>query len=179
MDSSRRTMSGFTWLTDATPQLGVLTPSDEDLWCVRDAICQLMRWAPGSDDYRAFIRLPGKQDTYRLATHLGLALFDYDNQSQIAAEHATHPGVMLYELDVPGAPSSNPVAHMIYEPDLRRLRGIPPQYDEYRPKLVLVLVDMNQSPHVLGLRSALTSTRQLRTAGCTATGTHNRWHARP
>jgi hypothetical protein len=46
-----------------------------------------MGWPPDSEDYHAFIRVPEKEDTYRLAAHLGLALFDGDNQSQVTAEH--------------------------------------------------------------------------------------------
>jgi hypothetical protein len=62
VDSSLRTMHGFIWLPEPAPPPDVLVLADAELWCVRDAICQLVGWLPGSEDYCAFIELPGKQN---------------------------------------------------------------------------------------------------------------------
>jgi len=62
-----------------------------------------------------------------------------------------HPGAVQYELDVPGVPESEPLAHMIYEPDLQNQQGLPPQYDEYSPVPHLIVVDTSQPPRLLDL----------------------------
>jgi hypothetical protein len=135
-------MRGFTWTTESS--LDIPAPPGGDLWCLRDTFCQLMEWPPGSEDWRAFIQAPGSQDVYRLIDHLGLTLFEC-HQPELA-EHLAHPGVLVYLLTVPGMLSSRPMAHMVYEPDLRSCRGIPPQYAENRPQLIQVIVDTRRQP---------------------------------
>lgn len=70
LDSSPRTMRGFTWLEEppleASIPAGADIPVGAELWCVRDAICQLMGWPPDSEDHGAFIPLVGKQNMRRL-----------------------------------------------------------------------------------------------------------------
>ena len=139
-------MRGFTWLEE--PPLDAPIPADAELWCVRDAICQLMGWPPGSEDHDAFIPLVGTQNMHRLATHLGITMFDRDDAAELTPEDLAHPGAVEYVLEMPGVPDSDPLAHMIYLPDLRELahQGLPPVYDEYEPSLSCLLVDMTQPP---------------------------------
>lgn len=90
LDSSSRTMDGFTWLEE-TP-LEAPIPASAELWCVRNAICQLMGWPPGSEDHGAFIRPVGTQNILRLAAHLGLTVFDRDNATELTDQALAHPG---------------------------------------------------------------------------------------
>jgi hypothetical protein len=139
-------MRGFTWLEE--PQLDVPIPAGAGLWCVRDAICQLIGWPPGSEDHGLFIQLPGTQNIRRLATHLGLTMIDRDNAAELTPEVLAHPGAVEYVLEIPGVPDSDALSHMIYVPDLREVlnQGLTPEYDEYEPSLASVLVDMTHPP---------------------------------
>jgi hypothetical protein len=146
-------MRGFTWL-EQPPPVGAI-PAGAELWCVRDAICQLMGWQPGSEDHGAFIQLVGRQNIHRLAAHLGLTVFDGDNAAEFTYEVLAHPGAVIYAFEVPGVPDSDPLAHMIYFPDLREIahRGLPSEYDEYQPEIACLLVDLARPP---GARRAAT-----------------------
>jgi hypothetical protein len=139
-------MLGFTGQEE--PPLDASIPTGAELWCVRDAICQLMGWPPGSEDYDAFIPLIGTQNMRRLAAHLGLTMFDSDNATELTDEVLAHPGVVEYDLEVPGVPDGDALAHMIYVPDLRGLGvpQLPPEYDQCNPQLSGFLVDMTQPP---------------------------------
>ena len=59
------------------------------------------------------------------------------------------PGAAEYFIEVPDVPDSDPLKHMIYAPhvgwEITR-GGLPPEYDEYRPRLLRFLVDMTQPP---------------------------------
>lgn len=67
-------MDGFEW-SPAAPY--VATEPGEDGWCLRDAFCELLRWARGSAEWSRFtVEGTGGQDVSRLAEHLGLTVFD-------------------------------------------------------------------------------------------------------
>jgi len=152
-------MAGFEW--SETPPY-VPTVSGDNGWCVRDAVCQLFGWPPGSENWSAFIEGPQGEDTTRLADHLGLTLFDltapgaYDELSHRAA----HPGVALFGFD------EVDISHVVCVPDVRWLlrywptpdgrpnrktalsTGWPlgPQHMAHGPVLFALIIDERESP---------------------------------
>ena len=156
------TMGGFEW-SDTQPYVPTV-PGDNG-WCVRDAVCQLFGWPPGSENWSAFIEGPHGEDTAQLAAHLGLTLFDlcargtYDELSHRAA----HPGVALFGFDKVG------MSHAVYVPDVRwllrywptpdgrpnpqppRTTGWPlgPEHMAHGPVLFAVLIDEREPPRGL------------------------------
>jgi hypothetical protein len=65
-----RSMVGFEW----SPRMGQapVFGTGEDGWCVRDAICELLGWEPGSDEWLRFEESVAGPDIPRLFNHLEL-----------------------------------------------------------------------------------------------------------
>ena len=63
------TMEDFEW-SPTVPY--IRTVAGEDGWCMRDAVCRLLGWEPGSGEWLRFIEGPQGRDVPRLAEHLGL-----------------------------------------------------------------------------------------------------------
>ena len=107
-------VQGFEW--SPTPGLVPAVPG-ENGWCMRDAVCQLFGWRPGSEEWLRFIEAPTGRDLIRLAMHLGLTVFEvgapgsWDELSHRAA----HPGVAMFFF--PGTWR----AHTAYVPDAQWL----------------------------------------------------------
>jgi hypothetical protein len=136
-------MRGFLFVTPLPLPPGL--PPGATMWCARDAFCELMGWPPDSEDHRAFIENARVQDLSRLAAHLGLMVFDRDNQSEITAARLAHPGIVVYDLAALSTPEGG-MSHLIYEPNMWNHKGLPSEYDEYQPKKVFYYVDTSQSP---------------------------------
>jgi hypothetical protein len=135
-------MTGFKWSERhrLSPREEINLPGDG--WCVRDAFCSLFGWPPGSPEWAAFIEDVQPQDMESLERHLGLGGFDPDNEPERwgLVLPSGHPGISCWNL------RALKIAHVIYEPDLRELRGLPPQYRGYGPELFRLLVDLRQPP---------------------------------
>jgi len=158
------TMVGFKW--SAAPPY-VPTVPDENGWCVRDAICKLIGWKPGSEEWQRFtVEGPKGTDLIKLGVHLRLTVFDltapgaYDELSRRAA----HPGVALFGFD------EVEKSHVMYVPDVRWLLrywptpdGFPnqqpalstgwplgPQHMERGPVLFAVLINEREPPRPVG-----------------------------
>jgi hypothetical protein len=156
------TMEGFLW--SPSPPYAPTEPA-EDGWCLRNAMCELFRWAPDSPEWRRFdVEGPQGEDTRRLVEHLGLTLFDLSRDWNLLINHLNHPGVALF--DFPAYLKS----HVIYVHDMRWLvhhwpqpDGLPaqetadrhlitygwplfPQHVRRGPVLRAVIVDERQSP---------------------------------
>jgi hypothetical protein len=133
-------MAGFVW----TPRQ--ISPEHRrvpgDLWCLRDAFCELFGWPEGSDDWRAFIEAPQADDVPRLIEFLGLKEYDpeYPLDARFLSALLDHPGIAFYEI-----PSLN-IGHCIFEPHLRYMRGLDAAYRAYQPELFRVVPDSNQPP---------------------------------
>ncbi|SRR6266496_2507899 len=152
-------MDGFKW-SPTTPYVSRV-PGDNG-WCMRDAVCRLFGWKPGSKEWSRFIEAPAGPDTPRLADHLGLTVFyigvpeDWDQLKTRSA----HPGIAAFDLP------ADQMGHVAYVCDVRWLlrywptpdgqpsttpalsTGWPlgPVHMSRRPVLRAVLVDERQSP---------------------------------
>ena len=89
------TMVGFEW--SETPPYVPTVPGDNG-WCVRDAVCQLFGWPPGSENWSAFMEGVQGEDTPRLAEHLGLACFQIPQDWNELIQRLAHPGVVALPL---------------------------------------------------------------------------------
>jgi hypothetical protein len=118
-------------------------PISSDGWYLRDAVCPLFGWPPGSREWNSFIEYPAAQDTDRLIEHLGLEWYDpkYQPHRTELARKLDHPGFLVYAFH------SVRMAHAVYEPHLRYPWGLPPQYTPFDPELYRVVVDVRQPPH--------------------------------
>jgi hypothetical protein len=154
-------MAGFEW--SPTPAY-VPTEEDEDGWCVRHAISELLRWEPGGEEWQQFIEGPGWPDTRRLAEHLGLTPFESPEDWNRLLTCLDHPGAAMFAFP------KYEKSHVIYAHDIRWLLhhwptpcgppaeetserhlvsyGWPlfPQYVERGPVLCAVIVDERQTP---------------------------------
>jgi hypothetical protein len=96
----------------------------------------------GSPDWCAFIEDAQPRDMESLERHLGLEGFDPDREpdkwSLVLPDG--HPGIACWNLH------AVQLAHVIYEPDLRRLHRLPAQYLGYKSELFRLLVDVRQPP---------------------------------
>ena len=132
------TMVGFTWtLRENPPHLSGLPG---DLWCVRDAFSELLGWPPGSKQWGSFIEAPLPGDMDRLCDHLGLAWCDPERQPEIFAAFLDHPGIAVYAFH------TERMSHVMYQPHLRHLRPLPPQYRPLPAELFRIIVDTRQKP---------------------------------
>lgn len=133
-------MAGFTWGPRTKP---IPRGLPGDLWCVRDAFCDLFHWPPGSAERDAFIELPEPEDVERLADHLGLEWFDplFGPHVPELEKRLDHPGISWWLIH------QEQMAHVVYEPNLRRMH-VPARYAKYRPDLYRVIVDVRQEPHL-------------------------------
>jgi hypothetical protein len=157
---STPTVAGFEW--SPTPGF-VPTEPGEDGWCMRDAICQLFGWRPGSENWRLFVEAPQPQDTPRLAEHLGLACFQVPPDFNELIGRLAHPGVAIFDFD------HYKISHSVYVHDLRWLLhhwptidGLPakpadrplwsygwplgPEHMSRRPVLGAVFIDEREPP---------------------------------
>lgn len=107
-----RSMVGFDW--SPTPRYLPMKPG-EDGWCMRDAICELSGWEPGSEEWYLFVEGPQGPDTPRLAEHLDLACFQVPQDWKALIGRLTHPGAAIF--DFPAYQKS----HVVYVHDLQWL----------------------------------------------------------
>ncbi len=131
------TMDGFDWTPRPRPSLS--GPAG-DLWCVRDAFSELMAWLPGSLEWSRFVEAPVAEDMDRLCDHLGLVWCDPDTQAEIFDAYLDHPGMAVYALH------SERLSHVMYQPHLRHLRPLPPQYAPFQAELFRIIADLRQAP---------------------------------
>jgi hypothetical protein len=137
-------MLGFAWTpTTITAAMRALPG---DLWCVRDALCALMKWQPGSDEWNCFIEAPnGPANMQRLIDHLGLVSFDPDfpGHASLLQRAPDHPGVASYKLH------QVRMEHLQYQPHLRHFVPLPSEYllADSEPELFQIIVDLRQDPH--------------------------------
>jgi hypothetical protein len=155
------TIEGFEW-SSTTPY--VPTEPDEDGWCVRNAISELLLWEPGGEEWRRFIEGPGWPDTRRLTEHLGLTPLEFPQDWNNLLTCLNHPGVATFAF--PDFEKS----HEIYVHDIRWLLhywpipcaphaeetserhlvsyGWPlfPHYVDRGPVLCAVIIDERQAP---------------------------------
>jgi hypothetical protein len=82
---------------------------------MRDAICQLFGWRPGSEERRLFVEAPVGKDTPRLAEHLGLACFQVPQDWSELISRLAHPGAAIFDLH------ADQKSHVVYIDDLRWL----------------------------------------------------------
>lgn len=105
-------MEGFEWSPTAPY---VSTVEGGDGWCLRDAVCRLLGWEPGSVDWLRFIEGPHGKDTSRLAGHLGLAEFQVPQDWNDLIGRLDHPGMAVFGFHV------YQKSHAVYVHDLRWL----------------------------------------------------------
>lgn len=133
------TMQGFVW-----SHLGGGHPAGltGDSWCVRDSICQLFHWAPGSWEWQQFRELPHEEDLAYLEQHLGLIQIFSSEPAEMEwfERNNGHPGVVIWRL----TSASGVVGHATYADDLRRVSRLPAQYDFFQPVADGYLVDVRQ-----------------------------------
>ena len=110
--SDAPTMAGFEW--SPTPGFVPMGPG-EDGWCMRDAICQLFGWRPGSEEWLRFIEAPVGKDTPLLAEYLGLACFQVPQDWSELISRLAHPGAAIFDLH------ADQKSHVVYVHDLRWL----------------------------------------------------------
>lgn len=134
------TMRDFEWSPREIDPAQRLIPGD--LWCVRDAFCALLGWKPGSDEWKRSIEAPTPDDMDRLIDHLGLVWFDpeYQPHWQLLQSQLDHPGISFFTLH------SVRMSHCMYQPHLRHLLGLPPQYASYPVEMYRIVVDTRQLP---------------------------------
>ena len=137
LPGERATMDGFVWTPRAIPSLR--GPAG-DMWCVRDAFSELMAWRPGSPEWLRFIEAPVPGDMDRLCDHLGLVWCDPDRQPEIFGTYLDHPGIAVYAFH------GERLSHVMYQPHLRHLRPLPPQYAPFRAELFRIIADLRQAP---------------------------------
>ena len=139
MPAAAPTMAGFEWthrnVLPSRPPLG-------DLWCLRDAVCELFRWPPGSAEWSRFVEAPEPHDVGRLFQHLGLQGYDpeYRPHALELATRLDHPGIAFYRLH------SIKMEHAVFEGHIRHLRGLPQEYARLNPEFFHLVVDDRQSP---------------------------------
>lgn len=161
-DDTIPTMAGFDW--SPVPPFVPKVPG-ENGWCVRDAICELFGWEPGSENWSLFIEAPDPMDTPRLAERLGLTLFSIVPQDwNELITRLEHPGIAIFVFD------EGELSHTVYVHDVawlmhhwpkvdgqpatredRQLRwyGWPlgMQYMKHGPVLGAVLINEHEPPH--------------------------------
>jgi hypothetical protein len=157
---STPSMNGFEW---SQTEDFVSPVEGANGWCVRDAICRLFGWSPGSEEAKRFIEGPQGEDTPRLAEHLGLAVFQVPQDWNELIQRLDHPGVAVFNF------KEYNISHSVYVHDLRWLfhhwpgiDGLPakgedqqlwsygwplsPGYIRRGPVLGAVLIDEQQPP---------------------------------
>ena len=100
-----------------------------------------MKWSPGSEEWNRFIEGPAPGDMERLTEWLGLEWYDPEHPAHrpILQERLDHPGIAVWALH------GSRMAHVIYQPTLRRHAVLPPQFWSYEPELYRFLVDTRQA----------------------------------
>ena len=126
------TMEGFRW---SAPDVGSPGPATER-WSVRDAICPLLGWPEGSEDWAAFIEGPSSGDVEDLIDHLGLIRVDLVLPHHFAwlMANLSQPGIARHHFrDVESL-------HYQYEPNLAQYQGLPRQHAWHDAILIGFLV---------------------------------------
>lgn len=132
------TMASFQWTPQTIPP--ALRSLPGDFWCVRDAVSALMGWPAGSEEWSQFIELPSPTDVERLMDHLGLDWCDPERQRTKFATFRDHPGIAVYNLHL------YQMSHVMYQPHLRHMQPLPPQYTGAAVELFRVYADLRQAP---------------------------------
>jgi len=134
------TMRGFVWSPREIRASHRALPGD--LWCIRDGFSALMGWEPGSDEWSRFIEAPAPGDMERLTEHLALSWFDpeYRPHREALQHQLDHPGLSVYAFH------TIRMSHCLYQPHVRHLRTLPPQYAGIPAELYRIIVDTRQSP---------------------------------
>lgn len=112
MTGNARTMDGFEW--SPTPPYSA-TEVGEDGWCLRDAVCQLLNWPPGSSNWSKFIESPRGSDTPRIAAHLNLACLTIPCDWNALIGLLDHSGLAIFDFH------AYQKSHVVFVPDLRWL----------------------------------------------------------
>lgn len=154
-------MDGFEW-SSSVPYVPV--EPGENGWCLRDAVCELFGWRPGSPEWFRFIEGPQGRDTPRLARHLGLTVFEIPPDWNDLLKRTAHPGIALFVFP------AYRMSHAVYVYNVAalihhwpRALGSPAtaserwlfhygwplgsQYLRRRPELEVVLVDERRPAH--------------------------------
>jgi len=71
---------------------------------------------------------------------LGIAWCDPDRQPEIFATFLYHPGISAYAFD------THQMSHVQYQPHLRHLRSLPPQFAGIPAELFQIIADLRQLP---------------------------------
>lgn len=106
------TMAEFEW---SPAPVYIPAGAGEDGWCMRDSVCQLFGWEPGSENWSRFVEGPNGIDTPRLAEHVGLACLEILEDWNTLITRLDHPGVAIFDF------YAYQKSHAIYVEDLRWL----------------------------------------------------------
>jgi hypothetical protein len=82
---------------------------------MRDAVCQLIGWKPGSEEWLRFIEGPQGRDTPRLAAHLGSAELQVPQGWNELIRRLAQPGAAIFDF------YAYQKSHVAYVHDLRWL----------------------------------------------------------
>ena len=128
------TMARFEWTPHTISPASVAIPGN--FWCVRDAVSALMGWPSGSEEWSRFIELPIPEDVEHLMDHLDLPGCDPERQRAIFETFLDHGGLAVYNFH------ACKISHMVYQPHLRHLQPLPPEYDGIDAELFRVYADL-------------------------------------
>ena len=82
---------------------------------MRDAVCQLFGWQPGSENWYQFVEGPQGEDTARLAEHAGLTFLQVPQDWNELVARLDHPGAAIFDFHI------YQKSHAVYVEDLRWL----------------------------------------------------------
>lgn len=123
-------------------------PPEQDGWCVRNAVCELMGWGLGSPEFLAFHEELSRDDADRLFDHLGLVRFEFDGDDREGALEAykssfDHPGLAMW-----ACPAAE-MSHCTYQPHLQHGQRLGPEHLAMGEWVLFeVVADPTQMAHV-------------------------------
>lgn len=124
-------MTGFEWSPTGSAPVQLPEPGS-DGWCVRDAVCELFGWPPGSEEWYRFIEFPNGRDIERMCTHLGLEMFTVTDPVEWnkLIKKLDHPGLASFVFPSVGA------AHIVYVHHIHALLHHWPTRGRMNPELL-------------------------------------------